>query len=63
MIDYQNYNGNKNLGLGIGFGIGLQFETDKFHFSVNPKLEKHLFLMDKQGLIEMNCMFSVGYKL
>ena len=63
MIDYQNTNTDTytGFGAGIGFGIGTKFQYKKFTFYLNPKLEKHLFLSEKFGLLELGAKFGVGY--
>jgi len=64
MLDYQAAESDEytGFGVGIGFGIGAKYEYRNFTFNINPKLERHLFLSKKYGLIELGVMFGVGYK-
>lgn len=64
LLDYQNaeeyeYNG---LGLGIGFGLGARYSTGKYSFYINPKYEKHLFLSEKDGLMELGILCGIAYR-
>lgn len=63
MFDYQKYGNDEKYGVGIGFGIGAKYEFEKFILSVNPKIEKHLFMLDELGLIEIEIMLGISYKL
>ncbi|MFA5850929.1 MAG: hypothetical protein WC833_13745 [Bacteroidales bacterium] len=66
MLDYQKTESDNDTytgyGVGIGFGIGAKFKYKNFTFNINPKLERHLFLSKKDGLIELGIMLGVGYK-
>ena len=66
MLDYQKTESDTDtytgFGVGIGFGIGAKFEYKNFTFNINPKLERHLFLSKKYGLIELGVMLGVGFK-
>ena len=64
MLDYQKTESHTytGFGVGIGFGIGAKFEYKNFTFNINPKFERHLFLSNKYGLIELGIMLGVGYK-
>jgi hypothetical protein len=64
MIDYQDaedvqYTG---FGIGIGFGFGARYNTGKFALYINPKFEKHLFLSEKDGLMELGILCGIAYK-
>lgn len=64
LIDYQksesdNYTG---FGVGIGFGIGAKLEYNNYTFYLNPKYERHLFLSEKYGLMELGVMVGFGLK-
>lgn len=64
MLDYQNaeeyeYNG---FGIGIGFGLGARYSTEKYSFYINPKYEKHLFLSEKDGLMELGILCGIAYR-
>ncbi len=66
MLDYQKTESDTDtytgFGVGIGFGIGAKLEYKNFTFNINPKLERHLFLSKKAGLIELGVMLGVGFK-
>lgn len=64
MLDYQKATSDTftGFGVGIGFGIGGKYEYKNFSFYINPKIERHLFLSEKYGLIELGIMVGVGYK-
>lgn len=64
MLDYQKATSDTftGFGVGIGFGIGGKYECKNFSFYINPKIERHLFLSEKYGLIELGIMVGVGYK-
>lgn len=64
MLDYQKATSDTftGFGVGIGFGIGGKYEYKNFSFYINPKIERHLFLSKKYGLIELGIMVGVGYK-
>lgn len=64
MLDYQKAKSDtfSGFGAGIGFGIGGKYECKNFSFYINPKIERHLFLSKKYGLIELEIMVGVGYK-
>lgn len=64
MLDYQDaeevqYTG---FGIGIGFGVGARYSTGKYTFYVNPKYQKHLFLSEKDGLMELGIICGIAYK-
>lgn len=63
MLDYQKATSDTftGFGVGIGFGIGGKYECKNFSFYINPKIERHLFLSEKYGLIELGIMVGVGY--
>jgi hypothetical protein len=64
MFDYQRTDSDlfTGMGIGFGFGIGAEFNHNNFTFFLNPKYERHLFLSDKFGLVELGIMFGAGYK-
>ena len=64
MLDYQDaeemqYTG---LGIGIGFGLGARYSIEKYTFYINPKYQKHLFLSEKDGLVELGILCGIAYK-
>ena len=65
MIDFQNaeevqYTG---FGFGIGAGFGARYKTGKFTLFINPNYQKHLFLSEKDGLMEIGLLFGISYTL
>lgn len=63
-LDYQNaeevyYTG---FGMGIGFGLGARYSTGKYTLYINPKYEKHLFLSEKDGLMELGLLCGIAYR-
>jgi len=63
MIDYQNGEEDEytGFGFGMGFGVGARFRTEKYTFYINPKYEKHLFLSEKDGLLEFGILCGIAY--
>lgn len=64
MLDYQDaekvrYTG---FGMGIGCGIGARYSTGKYSLYINPKYQKHLFLSEKYGLMELGILCGIAYK-
>ena len=65
MLDYQNakevqYTG---FGFGIGLGYGARYTAGKYTLFINPNYQKHLFLSEKDGLMEMGLLFGISYTL
>ncbi len=63
MLDYQDaeeiqYTG---FGVGIGFGFGARYSTGKYTLYLNPKYEKHLFLSEIDGLVELGILCGITY--
>lgn len=63
MLDYQNaedvyYTG---FGIGIGFGVGARYSIGKYTLYINPKYQKHLFLSEKDGLMEFGILGGIAY--
>ncbi len=65
MLDYQKTDSDTftGFGAGIGLGIGGKYEYRNFSFYINPKIERHLFVSRKYGLLEFGIMVGVGFKL
>lgn len=64
MLDYQAaeevyYTG---FGIGIGFGFGARYITEKYTLYINPKYQKHLFLSEKDGLMEFGIICGIACK-
>ena len=64
ILDYQDaeeiqYTG---FGIGIGFGLGARYTIDKYTLYINPKYQKHLFLSEKDGLVELGVICGIAYK-
>ena len=64
LLDYQDaeevqYTG---FGIGTGFGFGAKYSNDNYTFFINPKYEKHLFLSEKDGLLEFGILCGIAYK-
>ena len=64
MLDYQDAEEDEytGFGIGIGFGFGARYSTDRYTFFINPKYEKHLFLSEKDGLLEFGILCGIAYK-
>ena len=64
MFDYQKTDSDTftGFGVGVGFGIGGKYEYRNLSFYINPKIERHLFVSRKYGLLEFGVMVGVGYK-
>ncbi|MDY0317770.1 MAG: hypothetical protein RBQ64_04225 [Candidatus Izemoplasmatales bacterium] len=63
ILDYQDAVENEysGFGIGTGFGFGARYSTDRYTFFVNPKSEKHLFLSEKDGLLEFGILCGIAY--
>jgi len=63
MLDYQNAEEDEYTGFGVGtgFGFGARYTTGKYTLYINPKYEKHLFLSEKDGLMELGILCGIAY--
>lgn len=63
IFDYQNSDSGDydSFGAGFGFGLGGRYSFNKMNIYINPKLERHLFFNEIEGLLEFGIMFGIGY--